>query len=63
MNGKGDRRRPGKGYAAGWDAVYKAVSAHPNLVSECPHCKEIELRPTGVDNMRECSSCGYMEQI
>lgn len=23
MNGKGDKRRPGDGYASGWDKIYK----------------------------------------
>jgi ribosomal protein S27E len=64
VSGKGDKRRPLKvsreQLASNWDRIFSRIAAAP---VECPRCKEIELRPTGVDNMRECSSCGHTEQI
>ena len=31
MNGKGDKRRRGSGYSAGWDRIYKREKKMKNL--------------------------------
>lgn len=36
MSGKGDARRPGAGYAEGWDAIFNT----PDLSGKCPVCNE-----------------------
>ena len=63
MAGKGDKRRRGSSasrYVKNWERIFAASAAEP---TECPACKEIELRPMGVDGMWECSECKQEVQI
>jgi len=64
MSGKGSKRRPATkrdAYATGFKRAFDAFAATDPV--ECSGCGEIELRPTGVDNMWECSACHHEEQL
>ena len=58
MSGKGSKRRRSRS-----PGLYRDNHDYIFVVVECPGCKEIELRPTGVDNMWECRSCHHEEQM
>ena len=61
MSGKGSRRRPGHGYVASYERVFRRVAYAAPM--ECPSCGEIELTPTNIDRMWACKHCNHEEQI
>jgi len=59
MSGKGSKRRPGEGYAEGYDRIFKKEK--PKISRErfyvCAHCLEQNLRQIGPDKIDFCDTC------